>query len=119
MHIDRIRELIADGLASAEAGIYWIDELQDTDPGHYGLEDLYVDASKDNIFVDVPNRTFRFTDVSVSFSARLGSSSYEDGIDDNITVTPSGEGIFDFSGNDGVVINSIHISGRVYLYEHE
>ena len=60
MLIDEIRQKISDKLSSAEVGVTWIEILEDTTPGHYGAEDIdfYIDYK--NIWVDVPEREFKF-----------------------------------------------------------
>jgi len=120
MHIDEIREKVADKLSSAEEMMSWIDLLQDTSPGHYGIEDVDVDVSAKDIWVDVPKREFSFKNASISFSARLGASSDEHGYDDNFTKTVTGQGKFDFSdGSKDVTLMELSINENIELYEEE
>jgi len=120
MHIDEIRERLADKLSSAEEIVNWIDLLQDTSPGHYGIEDVDIDVSSKDIWVDVPKRQFTFKNANVSFSARLGASSDEHGYDDNFTKTVTGQGQFDFSnGSKDITVTNFSINEHLELYEEE
>jgi hypothetical protein len=117
MDIDLIREKLADKLCSAEENINWIDILQDTSPGNYGVEDVYVDVSMKDVWVDIPERTFSFKNTNLSFSARLGGSSDKSGYDETFKKIVSGNGKFDFAtaGKDIKIIN-FFINEDIELY---
>lgn len=120
MHIDEIRERIAGKLSSAEEMLSWIDLLQDTSPGHYGIEDLDSDVNAKDIWVDVPKRQFTFKNANISFGARLGASSDKHGYDDNFSKIVSGQGKFDFSnGGTDITIIEFSINEHIELYDEE
>lgn len=120
MHIDTMGEIIADKLGSEE-DMRWHDEiLQDTNPGHYGTEDLDVGISSDDIWVDVPKKTFTFKNANISFSARLGGSSDKNGYDENFSLIVSGSGSFDFSNNNqDIEVKDFSVNESLDLYGEE
>lgn len=117
MDIDLIREKLADKLCSAEECINWMDILQDTSPGNYGVEDVEVLGSMKDIWVDIPKKTFTFKNTNLSFSARLGGSSDKNGYDESFTKVVSGYGKFDFAiaGQD-INIIEFSINEEIELY---
>ena len=60
MEINFIREKLADKLGSTEVYDVWVDILQDTNPGNYGVEDIEINVDVNDIWVDIPERTFNF-----------------------------------------------------------
>jgi hypothetical protein len=96
MTIDSIREKLAIKIASSQE---WIDKLNDTNPGHYGVEDWDVIVMSDNIWVDIPNKTFTFKQVQFDFQVMIGSSNSEDGLAMSFSRIAKGEGVFRFSAN--------------------
>ena len=119
MSIDEIREKLAEELSSPETCVIWIDDiLYDTTPGHYGIEDLHVSVAMKDIWVDIPQRTFTFKNVDLSFSARLGGSSDKNGYDESFEIRVSGEGEFSFSGSI-VEITNFSINEDLDLYENK
>jgi len=121
MEIDTIREKIADALCSPEACAEWNEILEETSPGHYGINDTDVYAEMKDIWVDVPNRTFEFKNTSLSLNLRLMASSDKEGMDENFTKTVSGSGKFDFTpGGSDVVISDFTINNLpIDLYGDE
>jgi len=116
MEIGKIRELIADKLDSDSAEI-WLGILDDTNPGHYGIQELECQITENNIWVDVPNRSFSFKNASFTFTARLGGSSERNGYDQSFTFTVSGAGSFDFSvGGKDIDIKDFNINEELNLY---
>ncbi len=93
MEIDDIRKEIAQKLSSDEYSS-WVSLLDDSSPGHYGVEDLDVDIDYSDIFVDIPNRTFTFKNVGFSFTLQIGSSNNRDGYVDKFNRVVSGNGGF-------------------------
>jgi len=116
MSIDTIREAIADKLSNNEYET-WAGLLEDTNPAHYGVEDINVGIGFNDIWVDIPKKNFTFKNVELSFSLRLGGSSDKNGYDEEFTKTVSGHGEFEFSKNDsGVVVRSFGINEYIDLY---
>jgi hypothetical protein len=116
MQIDEARELIASKLSSGEVMEYWFEELADTDPGHYGLNDVDAAAEMQNIWVEMNKGTFIYKNVPLAVSARMAGSSDKNGLDESFSVTVSGTGTFKSIGSDNLEITSIHIDGIVDLY---
>ncbi|UPQ76830.1 hypothetical protein [Chryseobacterium nepalense] len=56
--------------------------MTDTNPGNYGAEEWEVNATMENIYVDIPNRNFTFKEVEFNFDVILNSSG-ADGFDEN------------------------------------
>jgi hypothetical protein len=55
MSIDEIREQLAYKIST---DMNWDRKTNDTNPGNYGYVDVEVALSEENIFIDIPNRTF-------------------------------------------------------------
>jgi hypothetical protein len=118
MDISKIRELIADNLGKPETENIWHDEiLIDTNPANYGTESVGVTVSPKDIWVDIPHRTFTFTNTDLSFSARLAGSSDRNGFDQYFQFTVSGEGQFEFSdGSTNIAIETLSINEKLDLF---
>ena len=117
MEIDAIRSKLADTLCSPEKCFDWMGILDDTNPGHYGLEDVEVSLSYEDIWVDIPARSFEFKKAELSFSARLGGSSDRNGIDQTFKLTLSGEGTFKFTdSNQKIDIEEFSVNEPLDLY---
>ena len=117
MEIDLIREKLADRLCSADECINWMNLLDDTSPGNYGVEDVDVHVTMKDVWVDIPKRSFEFKNANLSFSARLGGSSDKNGYDEKFSKVVSGSGMFDFSkaGKD-IEIKEFAINESIELY---
>jgi hypothetical protein len=118
MRTDTTREIIANELNSANTMTYLLDELQDTDPNHYGIGDLNVAVDKEDILVEEDKKTFNFKDASLFFTARMMGSSEESGFDKTVSVTTSGAGTFHYVGDNDLKISSIRIDDRLDLYSN-
>lgn len=117
MEIESIREKIVEKLDSGETIELWFQVLNDTTPGHYGVEDIDVNIKSEDIWVDVPARTFSFKKLSLSFKARLWASNDRDGYDENFKLTLSGDGHFDFKGPNDVTVKDFHVNEPLDLYD--
>lgn len=105
MLLDEIREKIAELLSQHSE---WVNKLNDTEPGNYGIEDYDVSVTKDDIYVDIPSRTFTFKNVEFSFTAVLGGSN--DGFNVDAQKTATGTGTFEFvDGSDNILLEEIEI----------
>lgn len=120
MDIDKMREIIAYKLGYTYNLERWDDILQDTDPGHYGTEDVHIEVSPGDIWVNVPTKSFSFKNANLSFSARLGGSSDKNGFDENFTLIVSGNGNFDFTNNSqDIEVEDFSINEPLHLYGEE
>jgi hypothetical protein len=89
--------------------------LEDTNPGHYGVEDLEFQVPLEDIFVRIPERTFDYKNSNLRFIARIGGSSDESGTDATIEMKLSGAGAFHFE--DGkVIIDKISTNEELDLF---
>lgn len=113
MNIDQIRIALADKISSHSE---WHDVLEQSEPGHYGIIDSEVNITKDNIWVDIPNRTFTFKEVDFNFKLQMMSSN--DGIEDDFSRITGGSGMFQMNGNN-VVIEEMKIEIDLDLYAEE
>lgn len=112
IRIDVIRENIASFMNNSCFQL-WLGVLEDTTPGHYGVEDISFDIRINDIWVDIPKRSFIFQNGTLSFTARLGGS--RDGIDMPVEVTISGSGSFEFAGGSEVEVVEINVPEEIHL----
>jgi hypothetical protein len=117
MNIDQIREQIAISLSSLNIHTHekWLGILDDTTPGHYGVEVLKFELAKTDIWVDIPKKIFTFKNGTLSFSARLGSSREEDAVDMPFDKVVSGSGTLDFGSAEGVKVLDFKINEKIDL----
>ncbi len=113
---ETVKEQVADSLSGTDCYGKWLDNLSETDPGHYGLDDVEFQVAKEDIWVDLPKRTFTYKNGDLSFTARLGGSSEESGADMHFTKTVSGRGTFSWD-NSIVKIEDVSINGHVSLFD--
>jgi hypothetical protein len=113
MHIDEIREKITVALFHHTN---WYDALDDTSPGHYGVDDIACEVDLTHVWVNIRERTFTFRSACLSFNARLLASSDWDGVDMSFTRTVSGHGKFDFGGRGGIDVTSFEINEKIDLF---
>ena len=118
MSIDKIREQIATSMDVDGIETWW-SILDDTTPGHYGVDDVEFQIDINDIWVDIPKKTFTFKDGTLSFSARLGASSERDGVDMHFEKTVFGSGKFEFSSAGCVKVLDFKINEKIYLFEEE
>jgi hypothetical protein len=112
MNIDLIREKLAEAIPERTE---WLDKLNETEPGNYGVEDSEVILSLQNVFVNIPERTFEFDEAKFSFDLKMGES--KDGFDDDFSKTAKGNGTFEFSADGkGIIIKKIEIEVNLDLY---
>ena len=116
MHIDLIREKIAEKLN--DSFDFWSYCLTDTTPGNYGADEWEVNATMENIYVDIPNRKFTFKDVEFNFDVRLNSSG-EDGFDENFFFLVDGEGEFDFPESGKIILKELKLITTLDLYSED
>ena len=108
MHLDEIRDGICESLGSVKGDSLWDNILQETCPANYGFEVASVIADRNDIWVDVPNLTFTFKNLRLSFSARLGGSNLKSGYDQTFHFKLSGSGSFIFkNGSQSIQVEKI------------
>ena len=64
MKIDEIREAIAIAM-DMNCHDLWCGVLDDTTPGHYGVDSIEFQIDFTDIWVDIPKKTFSFKEESV------------------------------------------------------
>lgn len=117
MEIDDIRSKLTDELCSPEKCIDWMRILDDTNPGHYGVEDVEISLSYESVWVDIPQKTFEFKNTDLSFRAQLGGSSDKNGYSQSFKLTVSGSGNFKFTdSNKKIEIENFSINEPLELY---
>jgi len=77
----------------------WLSSLDDTEPGHYGVEDWGIYITKDDLYVEIPSRSFSLKNAEFTFALRIGSSNDNDGYIEKFKRIVSGSGTFEFTAN--------------------
>jgi hypothetical protein len=116
MSIDEIKDRIATAM-NIHCDERWWSILDDTTPGHYGVEDLEFQIELADIWVNIPQKTFTFKKGILSFSARLGSSKADDSVDVNVRKRVSGSGTFDFDSAQGIKVLGFTINEEIDLFD--
>ena len=112
MDIEKMREKLAIEISQSEE---WVDKLNDSNPGHYGVEDWDVVISNDNIWVDIPQRSFTFKGVTFDFTVQIGSSNKDDGSEMSFSKIASGQGVFEFKDDD-ITIEELNLQFDLDLF---
>ena len=112
MDIEKIREKLALEIAQSEE---WVDKLNDSNPGHYGVENWDVSITNENIWVDIPTRTFTFKNVTFDFEVQLGSSNKDDGFQTSFSRVANGQGVFEFNSNE-VTVEELSVEFDLNLF---
>lgn len=117
MDLDVIREKVADEICNAYT--IWGEKLNDTMPGHYGADGIEIQLDMENVYVDVPNRSFTFTNAQFDFDLRLGATN-DGGFDESFSKTAAGSGTFEFSdSNKEIEIRDLNIDVDLDLYAED
>lgn len=95
MTLETIREKVTEKVTCNEA---WLDKLDDTSPGHYGVNDHEIELHTDDVFVNIPQRSFEFKNANFHFNLNLMSS--RDGQTHKGMKVANGHGTFLFSEKD-------------------
>lgn len=103
MELEKIREQLMDELRYDIE--IWGRPLSDTMPGNYGVNDWDVDIEEDNFYVDIPNRTFHFKNVTFSGSLVMGASKGDTSYDMDFSKPAQGSGKFVFKDSQNVKID--------------
>lgn len=116
MTIDKIREKLADKIPAQEG---WVNQLDESNPGHYGVEDWDVVLSRNDIWVDIPKKTFSFKNARFDFELLLGSSNSEDGTKMSFSKVAKGQGTFEFSESDDIEVEELDLDFDLDLFADE
>jgi len=117
MILNEIREYIAAGIINSKE---WINVLNKTNPGHFGLVEGHVSISKDHVSVDLPCRRFMIKDVQYAFILQLRSPSEEEGVKKWFTRIATGMGVFRLDQEtEKITIESLSIDFDLDLYCRE
>jgi len=116
--IGRLKENLIEAL-HAHDHYHLLDALNDTETGHYGVDDVELCVDHENLDLDRAFRRFTFRKARFTFNARLGSSREEDGIDMPIAKEISGEGTYDPDSKGRVSIIEFKINERLDLIDHD
>ncbi|MEO1254404.1 MAG: helix-turn-helix transcriptional regulator, partial [Bacteroidota bacterium] len=68
MTLETIREKVTEKVIFNEA---WVYKLDDSSPGHYGINDHEIELSSDDVFVNIPQRSFQFKNANFHFDLNL------------------------------------------------
>ncbi|EIP98807.1 response regulator with CheY-like receiver, AAA-type ATPase, and DNA-binding domains [Opitutaceae bacterium TAV1] len=93
--------------------------LNDTDPGHYGVDDVEFSVALEDLDLDRALRRFSFRGAQLSFTARLGSSREEDSIDLPSIKEVSGSGAYELGPKGSVSVTAFKITASLNLFEED
>lgn len=116
MNIDEIREQLANKISTH---MIWDEKTNDTNPGNYGCDDVEAELSAEDIFVDIPNGTFKFKKALYSFRARIGGSRDEDSLMFPFSTSATGEGTFVFADKNNVEVDDIDVFADLDLFKED
>lgn len=108
MKLDEIREQIAESICNDMDT--WNEVLSNTSPGNYGCDHWDAEVDYNDIFVDIPQKTFVVRSGSFSADLVLGASKGESSMNFNYSKPFSATGSFDFLGSNSIKIEEIKIS---------
>ena len=107
MEIDKIREQLARELENNLE--CWNAVLSNTSPGNYGCNSWEVQISADDIFVDIPKRTFNVKSGFFTAQIILGASKGEYSFETEYSKPFTAVGKFDFENKSQVRIKDVNI----------
>lgn len=107
MQLDEIREQIAE-LVSTDFDV-WNDVLNNTSPGHYGCDHWKAEIDYNDIYVNIPERTFTVKNGHFTADLILGSSKGDSSFNESYSKPFSARGKFDFKNSDKLNIEKIDI----------
>lgn len=117
MTIDEIRDAIVAALHS-HSHSELLSVLDDTTPGHYGVDEVEFVVDPNDISVDLRKREFLFRKARLNFEARLGASSDADGADMKFSKAITGSGKFEFRpASSEVDVSEFKINEDLDLFE--
>ena len=95
MTLETIREKVAEKVKFSDK---WLYRLDDSSPAPYGVNDHEVELSSDDVFVNIPERSFEFSNANLHYNLNLSSTN--DGFPHKGMRVASGNGTFRFSEAD-------------------
>ena len=107
MQIDDIREQIAE-LISNDIDV-WNDVLNNTSPGNYGCDHWEAEIDYNEIFVNIPERTFTVKNGHFKADLIMGSSKGDSSFNESYSKPFSAKGKFDFKDSVKLNIEEIEI----------
>lgn len=107
MQLDDIREQIAE-LISNDIDV-WNDVLNDTSPGNYGCDHWDAEIDYNDLFVNIPERTFTVKNGHFTADLVMGSSKGDSSFNESYSKPFSAKGKFDFKNSDELIIEEIEI----------
>lgn len=107
MELDEIREQLAKIISTDQS--IWDNVLDNTTPGHYGCDNWEAEIDYNDIFVNIPNRTFTINTGSFSAELVMGSSKGDSSFNESYNKTFSATGEFDFKNSKEINITEINI----------
>lgn len=107
MQLDSIREQIAE-LISTDIDV-WNDVLNNTSPGNYGCDYWEAQIDYNDIFANIPERTFTVKNGQFTADLIMGSSKGDSSFNESYNKPFSAKGKFDFKNSDELIIEEIEI----------
>ncbi|NAY92960.1 hypothetical protein GTQ34_13635 [Muricauda sp. JGD-17] len=107
MILDEIREQLANKIM-IDLDV-WNDVLNDTTPGNYGCNHWDASVDYQDIYVNIPERTFVVNSGSFSANLVMGASKGEHSFNENYSKPFSANGKFDFKNSKEIIITEISI----------
>jgi hypothetical protein len=94
----------------------WGEVLDKSSPGNYGNNSWEVYIDEENFYVNVANRTFKFSGATFSGELIMGSSRGDYSYDLPFSKPSSGNGTFRFSDDvKSVIIEDCNVNCNMYL----
>jgi hypothetical protein len=117
MQIDEIREQIAELISNDMDN--WNDVLNDTSPGNYGCDHWDAQVDYNDIFVNIPEKTFTVKNGGFSANLILGSSTGDSSFNESYNKPFSATGEFDFESSTKIIIIDIKIDIDSDIYSED
>lgn len=117
MQINEIRKKIAE-LISSDMNI-WNGVLNDTSPGNYGCDHWEVEIDYNDIFVDIPQKTFNVKTGNFSADLIMGSSNGDSSFNESYSKSFSAIGKFNFENSTEITITEININIDLDIYSED
>jgi hypothetical protein len=108
------REQIADLLSSVCDHNEWDDVIEEHFPGYYGVENIDVETSYEDIWVEWSTMTFKFKDATLSFDVRQYPDVDLDLFERGVCLA-SGTGEFTYSS--GKIMSIVNLEIELYRQE--
>ena len=107
MEIDEIRNQIAEKLSNDFD--VWNDVINNTSPGNYGCDYWEAEVDYNDVYVDVPRRTFNVKNGSFSADLIMGASKGDSSFDTKYAKSFTANGKFDFENSNTIKFEEINI----------